>query len=125
MTDTAGQLGGGRAMERAPSDILSNSSMQQMPRSESTSAPLSSTISRGLRVLGHVRGQADRAAAAPARVQPARRQLVHVRQQLALGHARVAHQQARLSPRVSRPPLNSCAARNFMVRDTWIKATNP
>jgi hypothetical protein len=32
-------------MERAASDILSNSSMQQMPRSDSTSAPLSSTIS--------------------------------------------------------------------------------
>jgi hypothetical protein len=32
-------------MERAASDILSNSSMQQMPRSESTSAPLSNTIS--------------------------------------------------------------------------------
>ena len=36
----------GLTMERAESDILSNSSMQQMPRSDSTSAPLSSTISR-------------------------------------------------------------------------------
>ncbi len=35
-----------RAMERALSDILSNSSMQQTPWSLSTSAPLSSTISR-------------------------------------------------------------------------------
>ena len=33
-------------MLRALSDILSNSSMQQMPRSLSTRAPLSSTISR-------------------------------------------------------------------------------
>ena len=34
-----------RTMARAPSDILSNSSMQQMPWSLSTSAPLSSTCS--------------------------------------------------------------------------------
>jgi hypothetical protein len=41
-----GEFGKGNGtMERAESDILSNSSMQQMPRSLSTSAPLSSTIS--------------------------------------------------------------------------------
>ena len=44
-------------------------------------------------VLGHVRGEADGGGAAPACVQPARRQLVDVGQQLRLGHARVAHQQ--------------------------------
>lgn len=34
------------SIARADSDILSNSSMQQMPRSDSTSAPDSSTCSR-------------------------------------------------------------------------------
>ena len=40
-------------MERAESDILSNSSMQQTPWSDSTSAPLSSTISFVSGSCGH------------------------------------------------------------------------
>jgi len=48
-------------IERAPSLILSNSSMQHTPRSDSTSAPLSSTNSlvSGSRVTYAVRPTAD------------------------------------------------------------------
>jgi len=46
-----------------------------------------------LGVFRHVRRQADRRRPAPRRVDAARRQLVHVTQQLGLAHAGVAHQQ--------------------------------